>query len=286
MSDGNGHPYSWSAILNGYDPEAMASCPFPAIPAYLAERQFPRDRLDGARVTHVWTQDRAVSAHIARASLIDQIVSDPVEMLGHVDGILLARDDAQSHRALAAPFLAAGLPVYVDKPLATTVAETHALLELARDPAQIFSCSALRYAPELSLGSELRDRIGAVEEIEARSPKEWATYAVHAIEPVISWLPDAEVEVTEGSRDGPATSVRATIGRVRARFMTTGTSDGEIEIEVRGASGSARLVFEDSFTAFKSALAAFLMQARTGIEQIPRRQTLAIVSLIEAGTRA
>lgn len=30
MSEGNGHPYSWSAMFNGYDREKMtAGCPFP-----------------------------------------------------------------------------------------------------------------------------------------------------------------------------------------------------------------------------------------------------------------
>ena len=41
MSEGNGHPYSWSAIFNGYDADAMRDCPFPAIPEYLARRRFP-----------------------------------------------------------------------------------------------------------------------------------------------------------------------------------------------------------------------------------------------------
>ena len=31
MVDGNGHPYSWSAIFNGYHREAMADCPFAGI---------------------------------------------------------------------------------------------------------------------------------------------------------------------------------------------------------------------------------------------------------------
>ena len=35
LSSDNGHPYSWSAIFNGYDPEEMARCPFPGIPEYL-----------------------------------------------------------------------------------------------------------------------------------------------------------------------------------------------------------------------------------------------------------
>ena len=261
----------------------MGTCPFPAIPAYLARRRFPDDRLEGARVTHVWTQERELSEHIARASLIDHVVAEPADMLGLVDGLLLARDDADTHYALAKPFLEAGLPVYVDKPLGTSLAASEALLALARRPAQVFSCSALRYARELDLTAGLTERIGRLEEVEARAPREWATYAVHAIEPVVAWLPDAEVTVSDPMRDGGATSVRALIGRVRARFVTTG-SDGEIEIDLRGARGSARLVFEDSFSAFRSALAAFLEQMRTGVEQIPRRETLAIVSLIEAGT--
>ena len=36
LSPGNGHPYSWAAIFNGYDTASMADCPFPAIPEYLA----------------------------------------------------------------------------------------------------------------------------------------------------------------------------------------------------------------------------------------------------------
>ena len=32
MSDGNGHPYSWSAIFNGYNRDEMQKCTFPVIP--------------------------------------------------------------------------------------------------------------------------------------------------------------------------------------------------------------------------------------------------------------
>ena len=37
MIEGNGHPYSWSAIINGYNPTEMAKCPYAAIPAYLGK---------------------------------------------------------------------------------------------------------------------------------------------------------------------------------------------------------------------------------------------------------
>ena len=38
MIPGNGHPYSWSAIVNGYDPVEMSHCPYSMIPEYLAAR--------------------------------------------------------------------------------------------------------------------------------------------------------------------------------------------------------------------------------------------------------
>ena len=41
LSPGNGHPYSWAAICNGYNTEAMSNCPFPIIPEYLAKETWP-----------------------------------------------------------------------------------------------------------------------------------------------------------------------------------------------------------------------------------------------------
>ena len=39
-SDGNGHPYSWSAIFNGYNKKIMEDCEFPAISNYLNKQKF------------------------------------------------------------------------------------------------------------------------------------------------------------------------------------------------------------------------------------------------------
>ena len=81
ISDGNGHPYSWSAICNGYSPVDMATCGFPVIPEYLSEQTWPRARLPDVEVSHVWTQDPAISNKIAKATLIPNIVKTPQELL-------------------------------------------------------------------------------------------------------------------------------------------------------------------------------------------------------------
>jgi predicted dehydrogenase len=280
QSAGNGHPWSWPAIFNGYDAERMARCPFPAIPAYLAERRFPEDALTGARVTHVWTQDRRLSEDIARAARIDHVAGSLTEIADAVDAVLLARDDAERHREHAEPFLTAGLPVYIDKPLATTTAGARELYALARRPAQIFTCSALRYAEELVWPVE----VGEPVEIEATTPGPWETYGPHVVEPVVSWLRGRRVGRLTRTTAGTSVAVSGEFeGGVRVRLTALGASEEPIAFTVRGTHGSARLVFRDSFSAFRSALAAFVAQVATGVDAIRRSEVLAVVRIIQVG---
>ena len=146
MSPGNGHPYSWSAICNGYNKEAIEKCGFPAISRYLCEKNFPSDFIDNAFVTHVWTQDYSRSCHIALASNIRNVVTDFRDLIGEVDAILLARDDSENHLYYARPFLEAGMPIYIDKPLALSVDRAKEIMDLQVFPGQLFSCSASYFA--------------------------------------------------------------------------------------------------------------------------------------------
>ncbi|HEY1110775.1 MAG TPA: hypothetical protein VGE76_19135, partial [Opitutaceae bacterium] len=87
MIEGNGHPYSWSAIVNGFDPEAMARCPFPVIPKYLGAQPRESVRVPGARVTHIWTDNPADAPGVAAASLIPNVVAEPTDVIGQVDAV-------------------------------------------------------------------------------------------------------------------------------------------------------------------------------------------------------
>ncbi|HEX6753625.1 MAG TPA: Gfo/Idh/MocA family oxidoreductase [Solirubrobacterales bacterium] len=285
ISEGNGHPYSWGAIVNGYDEAEMVRCPFPAIPRYLAEHRFPEEAIDGARVTHVWTQDPAASRQIAAASLIEHVVSSPEEMLGEVDAVLLARDDAERHAELAGPFLDAGLPIYVDKPLATSLAAARELFARQASPGQLFTCSALRYAAELRLDRAAREATGPIRQVLASSPKRWSRYAVHLIEPALALLGEPSPIASHSAR----TTEGATRLRVEwessaeAEFATLGEVEAPIELRVVGERGERTLVFSDSFAAFKAALERFVAIARSEAEPIPEPQVLRVVELIELG---
>lgn len=284
LSEGNGHPYSWAAIFNGYHKERMASCPFPVIPQYLGKRSFPADAIEGARVTHIWTQERGMSEHIAAASLIPNIVDGYVDMIGQVDAVLLARDDPEQHLAMSAPFLEAGLPVYIDKPVASDLATLDAIYRLQQYPGQVFSCSALRYAPEFAFTAEQREALGEIRLVQAEVPNTWQKYAVHIIDPVLAMLgldgAKAQVNAT-ATADGRV--VCATWDEVAAVFTSTGVLPTPISIRLVGTRGSCTMVFADAFPAFKRALEVFVHGVRNRSEMISRADLAGTVSIIERG---
>lgn len=286
MSDGNGHPYSWSAIINGYDPVAMEQCGFPVVPRYLERQQWPQAQIQGAQVTHVWTQDPAVSQSIAQASLIPNVADRLEDLVGKVDAVLLARDDASNHLAHAAPFLQAGLPIYIDKPIATSRAMLERLQGLERYQGQIFTCSALRYAPQLQLDTDLRQQLGRLLHVVALTPKAWETYAVHVVEPVTVILgSDREVELvgTERSPQGGVTVRLVWDTGIHVEFTATSTDSEVMRIEVVGESGTVTLAHPDTFSAFKAALQDFVGGIHAGEIRTNWADVERIVDILETG---
>jgi predicted dehydrogenase len=289
LSEGNGHPYSWSAIFNGYSPEHMKACEFPVIPQYLSKQSWPDARIRGVEVTHIWTQDPELSRHVAKASLISHVASKPEAMIGQIDALLLARDDAVNHLAFAKPFLEAGIPVYIDKPIAISLEGFAALYLLQQYDGQIFTCSALRYAKELVLSETERERIGPIRHLQATTPKSWEKYAAHIIEPVIQII-GSSVEISSArprtvAQTGRAVSLGFENG-ITADLAAFGSDCATpLSIRVHGERAWHDLVFKDSFSAFKAALSEFVEGVRTKTCRSPYEFNRRVVSIIELGLR-
>ncbi len=287
MSEGNGHPYSWSAIFNGYDPAHMESCGFSVIPRYLGLRQFPRDGIAQAKVTHVWAQDVTVATHIARAALIPTVVRHFTDMLGCVDGVLLARDDAELHVEMARPFLEAGVPIYVDKPVALTTVAVEELLALQKFPGQLFSCSALRYAPELTVTSEQRQALGDIRYVQAVTPKDWSRYAIHVIDPMLNLLGYEPPLQTHSMHDGDAVLLQALHpAGARVQIAALGGAATPIALTIVGSRGNFQYRFDDSFTAFRAALQDFVEGIIARDVRSTPQQLRSAVSWVQAGASA
>lgn len=285
MSSGNGHPYSWASIFNGYEPSVMEHCDFPVIPRYLEKQRFPEDAISNAQVTHVWTQDAELSRHVAAASCIENVVNDYTDLIGKVDGILLARDDADNHLYFARPFLEAGMPIYVDKPLAFSRKMAEEIIGLQRYPGQLFSCSALRYAPELRLTQSQKNSIGNLRCVAAFVPKDWDKYAVHVIEPLLRLIPERGALIRFqrwSSSDRVVLHVEFESG-VEVQISSLGTANGPLALRLFGDKGWCDLNFFDTFRAFRSALQDFVDSIRNCDVRILPDDMLDVVDLIELG---
>ena len=288
LSPGNGHPYSWSAIFNGYNPVYMEDCGFPAIPDYLNQQCFPDDTIAEAQVTHVWAQNNDIATHIAKATHISNVVEHYTDLVGEVDGILLARDDAETHLEFAAPFLEAGIPIYIDKPLALTVTKAKQLFDLQRYPGQIFSCSALRYAKEFQLSAGDLNQLGHIRHIHATVPKDWEKYAVHVIEPVLLLASERgylENTYTWRSKDSTTLIAEYSTG-LQVHISTMGESCAPLALRVIGDLGWKDLYFQDTYFAFKGALFDFIQGIIHRDVRIDPDFMLEVVNLIECGRSA
>lgn len=287
-SEGNGHPYSWSAIFNGYDISAMQKCEYPVIPEYLSEQNWPEARILDAKVTSIWTQDMKLSERIAKASLIEHISSSLEELGNRVDAILLARDDAENHHHFAREFLLTGKPIYIDKPIALSITALNDLYALQQYPGQIFTCSALSYGNEFRLSNEDCSKLGCIKSVSAFTPKSWEKYAVHIIEPVLKIIKPncsiVESNVINYSNESRCLSVKWD-NNVKAAFNTLGNINSPVKIKIEGSIGSKELIFRDSFSAFKMALQDFIDGISDGVCRSPFEFNSKVVELIERGMK-
>lgn len=190
MSPGNAHPYSWSAIINGYfDPGEIDRMGYPAVSAYLKANEDTLGIHD-AQVTCVWTQDSQISESIAKTTRIERIADRLEEMPALVDAVILARDDAENHVAMARPFIDAGIPVFIDKPIALTAED---LAYFSKESARgkfIMSCSSMRYSNEGRIVKQELASLGKLELATAVGKKDWPKYGVHLLEALFSVLDD------------------------------------------------------------------------------------------------
>ncbi|MBX7046507.1 MAG: Gfo/Idh/MocA family oxidoreductase [Ignavibacteria bacterium] len=285
MSEGNGHPYSWSAIFNGYNSEYMKDCPFPVIPDYLSKQKFPDDGLSHlGNVNYIWTQEKSISEHIAKASKIQNICDNMEDMIGNIDALLLARDDGENHLEMSLPFLKAGIPIFIDKPFATTISDAQRMLNAQQNENQIYTCSSLRFAKELILTDEDKEKIGNIKFVEGSVMKKWSTYAIHILEPLISQLPNrGELSDVKAIKKGGIHQVLVNWKNISAYLKVTGNTPVPLEIKFFGDKGSVTKIFHDSYNAFKSSLENFVNVINGTSKNFDRNETMEIVTIIEKG---
>lgn len=287
MVDGNGHPYSWSAIFNGYDPDGMAHCPFATIPDYLGKEPKETMRIQNAQVTHVWTDDPADARLVARASLIPNIVERPEDVIGEVDAVIIATDKGHEHVERCRPFVEAGLPIFVDKPLVDNEPDLKTFRTWIQGGKPILSSSAMQYAKEFLPYRISTHDLGAVRFCSITTPKSWERYGIHAIACVYPIFGPGFVSARNtGTFERNIIHFKHTCGADVVIAAIDDMYGGFGILSLCGTKGSAQARTNDTFYSFKAQLESFVSFVRTGVPPFPFSETEEQMKMIIAGIQS
>lgn len=261
----NDHPLSWSAIINGhFDDAIIRAAGNTVIANYLGAQPPEAIGLAGAKITHVWCDRPQYAEAVAKSAQIANIVSNPRDVIGLVDAVIIPTDKGEEHLERARPFIEAGLPVFIDKPLTIRRDHLKEFVGLHDAGKAIYSSSAMRYAAEFGRIRDRLDEVGEARLIVATCAKSWERYGIHALEAIYGLLPAG------GWRDVCNTgSPKANIVHIRHDLpidvMIAVNEDmlgGFCHVSVYGTKGRLDARFADSFSAFKAQLQAFVDAVR------------------------
>lgn len=242
----------------------------------------------GAHIVSVWHDegqaDRA--RELAATHDIATIETEVAHLVNQVDAVLIVDDTGggASHERLATPFLEAGLPTFIDKPMTTDYDEAVRLFDLAaRTGAPLMSCSALRFAAELAENQERLSAIGDLSSVVSTGPGDWYYYGVHAVELLGAvagtgaktvtrhTFPDRDVVVIDYG-DGP-TGIVQTLRDAAYTF----------ELVAYGKAGHGSFEVLDSSAFYSNTMAEVVKMAQTGVSPLKPEQTLEVLAILQAG---
>jgi predicted dehydrogenase len=286
-SVGNGHPYSWTAMFNGYDREAMTKeCPFAGIPAYLNNEPSETLTIPGAKVTHICCTGNGgfTAGHVAKCTGIPHVVENPTDVIGQVDAVIIATDIGGEHVERARPFVEAGMPVFIDKPLALNADDLRIFSNWVAAGKPIMSSSAMRYAKEFMPYRLSTHDLGELRFVCITTPKSWEAYAIHALEGIYPILGPGFLSVRNtGTAERNIVHLKHRGGADAVVVATSDMYGAYGCLQLCGTTGHAQVAFGDAFFAFKSQLEAFIEFLRTGVHPFPFSETVELMQLVIAG---
>jgi hypothetical protein len=256
------------------------------------------DHIAGARVVAAY---KGGSADVENsASRVDQyaeqvrtkfgveIVPDIATLLLKVDAVLLTSVDGRVHLEQARPVIAAHKPLFIDKPLASTLEDAREIARLAKAAGTPwFSASSLRYG-ELAVATRFTDITGALTwgpgPFEPHHKLDLSWYAIHPIELLFTIMGPGCESVTRTATDNTDVMVGrwkdGRIGTVRAirPYSEYGAvvfrAKEIVEVKPQGAGSYRPLVVE---------IVKFF---ETGKPPVANDETLEIFAFLDAAQRS
>jgi predicted dehydrogenase len=284
ISEGNGHPFSFSAIINGYSDEGLARSGWKVIYDYVRRRDPSEFGINGFKVTHAWTQDDETTKKICDACLIPNAVSKWKDMIGEVDAVIIARDDYENHFSMAMPFLEAGLFVFLDKPMSLDVQELKAFKPYLEN-GKLFSCSGMRYASELDEPRAALAEYGRIKLVRGAVLNSWEKYGIHLLYAIFGMVKSKPVTVTSINAEHMSVAIHMDDGSL-IQIDALEDCPKTFRIDIWGTKLTTSHEITDNFSMFRRMLWRFSDSIKNGKPAIPVQDNLDMMRILIAGRKA
>ena len=263
------HGMTFSQMLNGYDRENAVKLNWSAIRNAQAE---------GATAACIWDEDPADAKEVAEICNIPEIASHYEDMIGSVDGVIIVDDCSMQHQKKAIPFLKAGIPVFIDKPLSTDYKEAQAIVDCAaKSNALMMSTSVLRFAREAEAARKNPEKWYTGMSMCKESMGNFIFYGIHSLELMHSIIGPGIKSVRNVGRKGEdIIAVKWNNGRT---FMVAASENimGGFEITLFGKTASEFIKVVDFDYAYSTALNEFIKIIKTGKAPFAPTSTLEVI---------
>jgi predicted dehydrogenase len=220
------------------------------------------------------------------ADLGVELVDSIDELLGKVDVVMILSIDGRPHLEQAKPVFAAGKPVFIDKPIAGSLADAIEIFRLARKHnVPCFSSSSLRFAKrtmDIRQDPALGELVGCDQyapcSLEPHHP-DFFWYGIHGVEPLFTIMGPGCVSVTRIHTEGNDMAVGVwkdgRIGSFR------GIREGR-----RGYGstvfGTKGIVPGGTFDGYEPLIVEIIKFFKTGKPPVTEAETLEIFAFMEA----
>ena len=217
-----------------------------------------------------------------------EVVGTIAELCARVDGVLLTSVDGRVHLAQAREIIAARKPLFIDKPLASTLDDARAIARLAK-AANVpwFSTSTLRYGMAPMKNGEISGLdVWGPGPLEEHHQLDLSWYAIHEAEMLFTVLGRGCEEVTRTSTaDADVVTCRWKDGRIGTMRALRPYSDyGAVIYRKTSKNQSAETrTIEPLPHKLDEELVTFF---QTGVPPVPNDDTLELMAFLDAAQRS
>lgn len=217
-----------------------------------------------------------------------EIVPDIATLLGKVDAVLLESVDGRVHLSQFREIARSGKPVFIDKPLASTLDDAREIARIAQKyGVPWFSSSALRYSsmlPELKGQGVNGAFVWGPGPLEPTHQLDLSWYGIHAVEILYvlmdtgceevtrTYAPDAEI-VTGRWKDGRVAAIRLT--RPYGGYGAVAFAGKEI-----------RQAPKDLYTGYRGLVEQIVKFFQSRVPPVPQEETLEMFAFMDAAQRS